>query len=282
MIFAPRHTQNIAHRAPRVFCNAVFALSLSVTAFGVQADLYEDGLMAYAVGNYVKAGQYFMDAADAGNDGAEHMLMRLFEENKLYAKDIQSKTLEWTRKAAEKGVAHAQLSLGNAEKQKNAKAAVEWYRKAAEQGHPDAYYQLGIVFAKGIKGVSADTQESQRLYQIAASEFDVYAQKGNADAQYKLAGMYQQGLGMKANMGLALKWMEKSALQGHVLAQLSLGRIYAEGMDVPRNIRQARYWLNLAAAQGEQAAIVALDELETSEDTTVALALSCKQCETGM
>lgn len=274
MIFASRHTQNVARSTPGFFCKAILGLSLSVTVFSVQADLYEDGLMAYAVGNYVKAGQHFMGAADAGNDGAEHMLMRLFAENKLYAEDIQSETLKWTRKAAEKGVVHAQLSLGNiyfAEKQNDAKAAIEWYRKAAEQGHPDAYYQLGVVFSKGAKGVSANTQESRRLYQVAASEFDVYAQKGNADAQYKLAGMYQQGLGMKINMMLAVKWMEKSALQGHMLAQLSLGRLYAEGTGVPHDIRQAQYWLSLAAAQGAQDAVVALNNLKVDEDTKVAL-----------
>ncbi len=276
MIFASRHTQNVARNTPGIFCRAVLGLSLGVTTFSVQADLYEDGLMAYAVGNYAKAGQHFMGAADAGNDGAEHMLMRLFAENKLYAEDIQSETLKWTRKAAEKGVVHAQFSLGKiylSEKQNDAKLAVEWYRKAAEQGHPDAYYQLGVVFAKGAKGVSADSQESRRLYQVAASEFDVHAQKGNADAQYKLAGMYQQGLGMKTNMVLALKWMEKSALQGHTLAQLSLGRLYAEGTGVPRDIRQAQYWLSLAAAQGAQDAIVALNKLMADEDTKVALAM---------
>jgi len=275
MIFAPRHTQNTTRNISGIFRQTILGLSLSIAAFGAQANLYEDGLMAYAVGNYVKAGQYFMEAADAGNAGAEHMLMRLFEENKLYAKDMQAETLKWTRKAAEKGVIHAQFSLGKiyAEQHDDVKAAVEWYRKAAAQGHPDAYYQLGAVFARGAKEISANANESRRLYQIAASEFDVFAQKGSASAQYKLAGMYQQGLGVKANMVLTLKWMEKSALQGHALAQLSLGRMYAEGTDVPPDTRQARYWLNLAAAQGEQDAIVALNKLSADEDTKVALAM---------
>lgn len=275
MIFATRQTQKAAHHTAGVFRKAILGLSLSVMAFGVQANSYEDGLMAYAVGNYVKAGQDFMAAANAGDNGAEHMLMRLFEENKIYAKDLQAETLKWTRKAAEKGVVHAQFSLGKiyAEKQGNVKAAVEWYRKAAAQGHPDAYYKLGEIFAKGAKGVSADAQESRQQYQIAASEFDVYAQKGSADAQFKLAGMYQKGLGMKVNIKLALKWMEKSAMQGHALAQLDLGRMFARGTDVPRDTYQARYWLDLAAAQGEQDAVVLISELAADDNTTVALAM---------
>jgi uncharacterized protein len=262
-----------SHNTQGMFRKAVLGLALSTLTFAAQADSYEDGLMAYAVGNYAEAGQRFMDAADAGNAGAEHMLMRLFEENKLYAKNLQAETLKWTRKAAERGVVHAQYSLGNiyAEKQGDMKAAVEWYRKAAAQGHPDAYYRLGEIYAKGAKGVGADAQESRLQYQIAASEFDVYAQKGSADAQFKLAGMYQQGRGMKANMTLAMKWMEKSALQGHVLAQLSLGRMFAQGADIPRDTYQARFWLDLAAAQGQQEAVVLLSKLKAEEDTKLAL-----------
>lgn len=275
MNFAPRHVLHTAHSAKGIFRKAILGMSLGIVAFGVQANAYEDGLMAYAIGNYVKAGQNFIDAADAGDAGAEHMLMRMFEENKLYAKDVQTETLKWTRKAAEKGVIHAQFSLGKiyAQQQGDVKSGIEWYRKAADQGHPDAYYQLGAVFAKGGKGVDADAQESVRLYQIAASEFDVYAQKGSADAQYKLAGMYQQGLGVKTDVALMLKWMEKSALQGHALAQLSLGRMYAKGVDVQRDTNLARYWLDLAAAQGEKDAVVLLSKLKADEGTNVALAM---------
>ncbi len=275
MTNAPHHTENATGSATVIFRHAILGLTLSIVSFGAQANLYEDGLMAYAVGNYAKAGQDFMGAADAGEAGAEHMLMRLFEEKKIYAKDLQAEALKWTRRAAEKGVVHAQYSLGKiyAEEQDNVKAAVEWYRKAAEQGHPDAYYQLGAIFTKGAKEVRADADEGRHMYQIAASEFDVYAQKGSADAQYKLAGMYQHGLGMKVNMTLAMKWMEESALQGHALAQLSLGRLFAKGIDVPRDTHQARYWLDLAAAQGEQDAAVLLSEINVTKDETLAMAM---------
>jgi hypothetical protein len=75
-------------------------------------------------------------------------------------------------------------------------------------------------------------------------------------------------------MELALKWMEKSALQGHALAQLSLGRMYAKGSDVPRDTRLARYWLDLAAAQGEQDAVVLLSEIDADNNgETIALAM---------
>ena len=220
-------------------------------------------------------GDHLMLAADEGNTGAEHMLMRMFSENKIYAKDLAKETLKWTRKAAEKGVMQAQYALADiyAEKQGNAQAAVDWYRKAAEQGHAEAHYKLAAIYEHGTNGVKTDSQESTRLYQIAASEMDVFAQKGSADAQNVLAGMYQQGQGVKKDLAMALRWWEKAALQGHVLAQLSLGQLYAKGDVVARDTYMAAFWLDMAAAQGEQEAVALLDELKASANTNLALAM---------
>jgi TPR repeat protein len=262
-------------RKLNVWKQLFIGLSLGAAAMTVQADAYEDGLMAYAVGNFDDAGHAFMQAADEGNTGAEHMLMRMFSENKIYAKDLAQETLKWTRKAADSGVMQAQYALADlyAEKQGNVKAAVEWYRKAADQGHAEAYYKLGAIYENGAKGVKTDAQESLRLYQIAASEMDVFAQKGSADAQNVLAGMYQKGEGVKKDIAMALRWWEKAALQGHALAQLSLGRLYAAGEDVQRDTYQAAYWLDLAAAQGQKEAVAMLDDLNAAEKTNVALAI---------
>ena len=273
-----KHSSNNSGRNTRklnAWKKLFIGLSLGAAAMSVQADAYEDGLMAYAIGNFSAAGQAFAQAADAGNTGAEHMLMRLFSENKIYAKDMEQETLKWTRKAAEKGVMQAQYALADiyAEKQDNAKAAVEWYRKAAEQGHAGAFYKLGALYEHGAKGVDSNALESARLYGIAASEMDVFAQKGSADAQHVLAGMYQQGQGVKKDVAMALRWWEKAALQGHTMAQLSLGRLYAQGDDVQRDSNQATFWLNMAAAQGHQDAVVLLSELKMNANTNIALAM---------
>ena len=249
-------------------------LSFTAAAMTVQADHYEDGLMAYAIGNYAAAGHEFMQAADVGNEGAEHMLMRMFSEKKMYANDLAKETMKWTKKAAEKGVMQAQFALANQySDQKSIKAAVAWYRKAANQGHAEAFLKLGLIYEHGAKGVQADADESSQMYQIAASEMDVFAQQGDADAQAMLAGMYQQGQGVKKNIAQALRWWEKSALQGHMQAQMSLGRLYAQGRDVESDTRLASYWLDLAAAQGSQEAVTMLAEIDSQNKTKIAFAM---------
>lgn len=255
---------------------AIYGLMLGSVALSAQADSYDDGLMAYTSGNFAEAGQQFMTAAEQGSPGAEHMLMRLFSEGKLHATNPDHETLKWTRKAAENGIKQAQFELAEiyAKKQDKVKEAIQWYRLAANQNHPDAFFELGEIYKKGAKDVAANSQKSTRMYQIAASEFDVYAQKGNSEYQYALAGMYQHAKGVSKNMKLAVKWMGKSALQGHALAQLDLGRLYAKGDDVPRDVNQAKHWLTLAAAQGaEPASTSAMDMLtELNKDGNARLA----------
>lgn len=255
--------------------SALIGIMLGSLALNAQADLYEDGLMAYTTGNFAEAGQLLVSAAENGNSGAEHLLMRLYSEGHLEAVNQDQETLKWTRKAAESGIKQAQYGLAEiyAKNPDTLAESVQWYRKAANQGHPKAFFKLGDILKAGGRSVAADAGESTRMYQIAASEFDVFAQKGHADYQYLLGTMYQLAKGVNKNMDLALKWLGKSAMQGHILAQMTLGRIYASGIDIPRDTSQARYWLNLAAAQGYNDAISALDELNNSDDATVAYAM---------
>ena len=49
------------------------------------------------------------------------------------------------------------------------------------------------------------------------------ADAGNPEAQYRMAVMAQNGLGMVKNEGLALKYMTAAAESGHALAQHGLG-----------------------------------------------------------
>ena len=83
------------------------------------------------------------------------------------------------RKAAEQGVADAQLNLGacyyNGEGvTKDLVEAVKWYRKAAEQGDAKAQFNLGVCYANG-QGVAEDKAEAVKWYRKAAEQGDADA-----------------------------------------------------------------------------------------------------------
>ncbi len=259
----------------RISSTIACGLILGVSSFSAQADKYEDGLMAYAVGNFQEAASNFTSSAEEGNLGAQHMLLRMLSEGKMYSANLDADTFELALKAAQQGLAPAQFSLAELYiKRGDAKSAVNWYRKAATQNHIAATYELGQLLKTGAKDVSADQDESQRLLGIAASELDVHAQKGSAEAQNSLASMYEKGLGVKKNIQLAARWYDSAARQGHAQAQLNLGRLYIAGTEgVPSNPYQAKYWLDLAAAQGVEEAIAMLKDLKTSSDTRIAFAM---------
>ncbi len=76
------------------------------------------------------------------------------------------------------------------------------------------------------------------------------AEQGNVDAQYRLAIMYQNGLGVVKNELLAMKWMVAAANQDFPLAQHGLGFMYMEGDCVAKNSVKAISWFKKAAEQG--------------------------------
>ena len=91
----------------------------------------------------------------------------------------------------------------------------------------------------------------------AASEFDeikAAADKGDADAQFKLGVMNERGKDVPKNDVAAAEWYRKAADQGNVAAQYYLGDMYRYGSGVPENYAEAVKWFRKAADQGSAAA----------------------------
>ncbi len=79
------------------------------------------------------------------------------------------------------------------------------------------------------------------------------AEKGNVDAQCRLADLYLEQETDEGNRA-ALPWLRKAARQGVPWAQYQLGYAYQEGLGVPRNKQQAVHHYELSAAQGYDSA----------------------------
>ena len=112
------------------------------------------------------------------------------------------------------------------------------------------------------------------------------AQKGNAEAQFKVGEMYESGTGVKQDMAEATNWITKAAGQNHETANFKLlywdlekngvtdgnkakvdelkakaesgngqaqyyvGKMYANGIGMKKNPDKAMSWLNKAALVG--------------------------------
>ena len=109
--------------------------------------------------------------------------------------------------------------------------------------------QLNTAFAHIEKG----------NYKAAAPIIRRFAEQGDVDAQYQLAFMYEQGLGVKTDFAAAAKWYHAAAEQGDAAAQMNIATLYEDGLDgLPQDYAAALKWYGAAFEQGEWDAANAL------------------------
>jgi TPR repeat protein len=119
---------------------------------------------------------------------------------------------------------------------------------------------LGAVACLSYSPARAGLQEGVAAYEAgnlpqALKEFRAAAEKGDADCQYNLALMYEQGLGVAKDEKEAVVWYRKSAEQGNSNAQFNLGVMYENGRGTAVDFAQANQWYRKAAVQGDALAI---------------------------
>ena len=87
-------------------------------------------------------------------------------------------------------------------------------------------------------------------YPAALKELEPLAAKGDANAQYLLAEMYNDGSGVPMDEKIAVSWYSKAARLGYADAQTMLGIMYDNGAGVPQDYKKAMLWYRKAAEPG--------------------------------
>ena len=96
-----------------------------------------------------------------------------------------------------------------------------------------------------------DVSDSRETLQLA--------ERGNAQAQFNLGMMYENGQGVRQDDAEAFKWYQQAAEQGYAPAQVLLGAMYKNGQGVRQDDAEAVKWYRQAAEQGYSPAQVLLD-----------------------
>ena len=159
-------------------------------------------------------------AAKKGDTNSQLRLAKCYDFGEGTAKNLPQ-AISWYTKAAERGSAEAQDSLGSiyisgddaktSAKDRigiprNTTLALQWYKKAAAQGYAPAYNNLGLCYHNG-DGVAVDEKSAVQYYRIAA-------EKGNVDGAYNLGRCYFHGIGVTKSLPNALEWLRKASAQG--------------------------------------------------------------------
>lgn len=88
----------------------------------------------------------------------------------------------------------------------------------------------------------------------AAHWYEQAARNGHAGAQYNLGVALASGEGINSNMSDAVRWWERAAELGNVDAQYNLGMVYFNGDGVQRSTAVAIRWWGAAAKNGDATA----------------------------
>jgi TPR repeat protein len=134
---------------------------------------------------------------------------------------------------------------------------LKWFGRAARQGSTSV-------------GKARD-----RLVCLAAvrTEARAKAEQGDAQAQFDLGWMYDEGKSVEQDSAEAAKWYREAASRGQKRAQFKLGFMYSTGRGVERNDVEAVKWLSLSAGQGYDYAAQLRDvvvQAMTTEEVTEA------------
>ena len=105
------------------------------------------------------------------------------------------------------------------------------------------------------RGKSGDKSEDGASNAAASpDEIQKKAEQGDAEAQFNLGVLYDNGEGVKQNRVKAAEWYRLAAEQEHAKAQCNLGVLYDRGKGVEQNHTEAAKWYRRAADKGNAAA----------------------------
>ncbi len=200
---------------------------------------------------------------------------------------------------AQKGDAVAQLKLGyildkGLGGQPDLVSAQQWYSASAEQGNPLGQYLLAQFYQLGQLGgpnyqlakewyEKAGAQLPQALvalgfiyetvddnYAKALTAYQSAADKGDAQAEYNLALMYEYGKGVGVDYDKAKSLFAAAADKGVSDAMNQLARINFYGIGQEKNDQQALVWYKKSAGLGNADALYTLGLLsETGVSTKI-------------
>lgn len=141
------------------------------------------------------------------------------------------------------GAAHRVAEFGL---QESPRVAAEYYRRAADLGLAVAqHYYASMHFNRSL-GEASSYETARRYFQLAADQ-------GNGASLVSLGMMYMEGQGVARNMDIAIRYLERAAIDHNVIeANANLGLIYLNGEGgVPTNTPLALRYLLRAASAGD-------------------------------
>ncbi|MDP8160421.1 tetratricopeptide repeat protein [Pasteurella atlantica] len=115
-----------------------------------------------------------------------------------------------------------------------------------QQNNTKAQFDLGNIYLNGKEGIKKSYRQAFQWFQKVAVKNDSYTPY----AQFNLALMYLNGMGVNQSDKQAVTWFQAAAEKGIAQAQFNLARMYYMGQGITKSNIQAVKWYTKAAEQG--------------------------------
>ena len=219
--------------------------------------------------NFAEAAEWFRRAAEQGYDLAQSILGEMYSKGQGVPQNYILAYMWLSLSSAQSPNATAKLrgivaAMTPEQIAQGQKLAREWkpaedgyvaYRRGdyttalrlirplAEQGDAQAQITMGIMYLEG-GAVTKDYRKAVQWFRLAAD-------RGNAEAQGFLGGIFHDGgNGVPQNRKEAAKWYRLAADQGDADAQVDLGKLYYDGDGITQDYKEAAKWFRSAADKG--------------------------------
>jgi len=242
---------------------------------GHSSSQHQMGVIYEESGEMEKAAFYFQSASDGGHADAPFRLGKMIEAGKVGVsageEKVQKTAIELFRLAAERNCPEANFHLGQHYLEKSRggveetnemrELAQSYLSDAAVTGHLEAQFILAFKF-----GSEAWQEELESHFDQFKSTYEEEAERGDAEAQYKMGMLYQGAESADAHVA-AIAYLEKAAAQGHPEAQLKAGEAHMNGQGTEQDFKKAVEFFRLAAREDEaHEAYLMLGELHERGD----------------
>ena len=226
----------------------LFLLVLAINAPAIALGAMERGAVAYEGKDYATAFKQWAPLARTHDPRAQHNIGILYFNGEGVTQNQQT-ARRWFERAAQQGYARSQYNLGwiyemGLGVEKNLTTARQWYGVAVAQEFAPAEFRLGLLYF-----TSGDYPRARSLLARAAAA-------GQAQAQFLLGKIYDEGLVGEKNKDLALRWYRIAANNGNGDGAYMLALHYLTLEK--RNEFQIVNLLNQAAERGNVEAVNAL------------------------
>jgi|SRR5574344_78704 TPR repeat protein len=144
----------------------------------------------------------------------------------LYQRNDYSNAQTWFSKAARAGNNVAEYYLGIMKIQgkgsvRNSAQGIEYLKRAAYKNNMLACFELGRMYINGDATVALDVTQKQAIDWISQA-----ASQNMIEAQYILAFLYENGIGVKQDYTRAMSLYKLAAEHDHIKSKTKLGELY--------------------------------------------------------